>query len=366
MGIKKKRESLQIVHSSSISTIQTMDDRDTVPSLPETTAKPKYPKFESYLWKQSSKQKRKWQKRWFVFMNGELQYFKDSETANNYFQDGKAELLDYQNRKEYIGNMRQCKVNKVLFEKHKYTLAITTSLKREYFLKAANLKDYNQWFSVLSLPKSNELIINETNLSENYSSVNGQDEKLWLKITQKNKFCADCNAPSPEWIAINIGVVLCFECCSVHRDLGCKVSKTRSLILDNLSVDTLKCMVNIGGNERLNKQLLEYNLSEFDKIDDAVCSLKERSDFIFNKYVKRMYVNNNKVEEHMDFDEYLFNSAVNNDCFGVIFAIFNGANINHSVKELNNKTALEAAILKGNTEVVELLRNNEAMEVLQL
>lgn len=41
--------------------------------------------------------------------------------------------------------------------------------------------------------------------------------------------CADCNAPNPKWASINRGVVVCDECCSVHRSLGRHISYIRSL-----------------------------------------------------------------------------------------------------------------------------------------
>ena len=131
-------------------TLHTVDTGDSLPPLPETHMKFKIPSFESfagYLWKKSSKFDKKWQKRWFIFINGHLQYFKDAEAAN-------VLGLDYKNRKEYVGDMRQCKVSKVLVKNHKYTIRITTPLKREYFLKAMGVKDYNRWFSILSLSQS--------------------------------------------------------------------------------------------------------------------------------------------------------------------------------------------------------------------
>lgn len=41
-------------------------------------------------------------------------------------------------------------------------------------------------------------------------SINGEEQFV----------CADCGALSPEWALINRGVLICSECCSVHRNLG--------------------------------------------------------------------------------------------------------------------------------------------------
>ncbi|XP_076036705.1 ARF GTPase-activating protein GIT1 isoform X2 [Oratosquilla oratoria] len=41
--------------------------------------------------------------------------------------------------------------------------------------------------------------------------------------------CADCGAPEPGWASINRGILMCDECCSVHRSLGRHVSQVKSL-----------------------------------------------------------------------------------------------------------------------------------------
>lgn len=41
--------------------------------------------------------------------------------------------------------------------------------------------------------------------------------------------CADCSAPNPAWASINRGVLICNDCCSVHRSLGRHISQVRHL-----------------------------------------------------------------------------------------------------------------------------------------
>ncbi|KAG7173393.1 ARF GTPase-activating protein GIT2-like, partial [Homarus americanus] len=41
--------------------------------------------------------------------------------------------------------------------------------------------------------------------------------------------CADCGAPDPGWASINRGILICDECCSVHRSLGRHISQVKSL-----------------------------------------------------------------------------------------------------------------------------------------
>ncbi|XP_077150415.1 ARF GTPase-activating protein GIT1 isoform X5 [Ranitomeya variabilis] len=46
---------------------------------------------------------------------------------------------------------------------------------------------------------------------------------------QRGEVCADCSAPDPGWASINRGVLICDECCSVHRSLGRHISIVKHL-----------------------------------------------------------------------------------------------------------------------------------------
>ncbi|XP_036379891.1 ARF GTPase-activating protein GIT1 isoform X2 [Megalops cyprinoides] len=46
---------------------------------------------------------------------------------------------------------------------------------------------------------------------------------------QRSEVCADCSAPDPGWTSINRGVLICDECCSVHRSLGRHISVVKHL-----------------------------------------------------------------------------------------------------------------------------------------
>ncbi|XP_069702945.1 ARF GTPase-activating protein GIT2 isoform X2 [Periplaneta americana] len=41
--------------------------------------------------------------------------------------------------------------------------------------------------------------------------------------------CADCGSSDPSWASINRGILLCDECCSIHRSLGRHISHVKSL-----------------------------------------------------------------------------------------------------------------------------------------
>ncbi|XP_069615405.1 ARF GTPase-activating protein GIT2 isoform X5 [Ranitomeya imitator] len=41
--------------------------------------------------------------------------------------------------------------------------------------------------------------------------------------------CADCSVQDPRWASVNRGILICDECCSVHRSLGRHISQVRHL-----------------------------------------------------------------------------------------------------------------------------------------
>uniref|UniRef100_A0A1A7XYY3 G protein-coupled receptor kinase interactor 2a n=1 Tax=Iconisemion striatum TaxID=60296 RepID=A0A1A7XYY3_9TELE len=49
------------------------------------------------------------------------------------------------------------------------------------------------------------------------------------KRLRNTEICADCSAPEPRWASVNRGVLICDECCSVHRSLGRHSSQVRHL-----------------------------------------------------------------------------------------------------------------------------------------
>lgn len=43
----------------------------------------------------------------------------------------------------------------------------------------------------------------------------------------------------PDWLSTNLGVLICLECCGVHRELGVHFSRTQSLVIDDLKPSQL-------------------------------------------------------------------------------------------------------------------------------
>ena len=43
----------------------------------------------------------------------------------------------------------------------------------------------------------------------------------------------------PEWLSVNLGVLVCLECCGMHRDMGVHISRMQSIVIDHLGTSQL-------------------------------------------------------------------------------------------------------------------------------
>ena len=74
----------------------------------------------------------------------------------------------------------------------------------------------------------------ENAILEEQSEVGSDDEEehaerspLVAMVLSANSTCADCRKKKPDWVSLNLGVLVCLECSGVHRSLGVHVSKVR-------------------------------------------------------------------------------------------------------------------------------------------
>eukprot|EP01017_Pseudomicrothorax_dubius_P041550 TRINITY_DN6659_c0_g1_i7.p1 TRINITY_DN6659_c0_g1~~TRINITY_DN6659_c0_g1_i7.p1 ORF type:complete len:782 (+),score=175.88 TRINITY_DN6659_c0_g1_i7:50-2395(+) len=172
--------------------------------------------------------------------------------------------------------------------------------------------------------------------------------------------CADCGATQPQWLSLNLGVILCIDCAGYHRRLGPTVSKVRSLVLDNLPIETLQ-MLAVLENKIVNQEVWETNLPQCKtEKPNGLTPGPEREKFVRLKYEMHQFINDRfhgdqllksylKVLEDSDLVHLL----------GIIH--FFKLDLNSSVMHENRRTTwFHLAARYGNVHAVALLLENGA------
>ncbi|KAJ8321871.1 hypothetical protein KUTeg_000342 [Tegillarca granosa] len=100
------------------------------------------------------------------------------------------------------------------------------------------------------------------------------------------KKCFDLVCANPEWLSTNLGVVICLECCGIHRNLGVHISRTQSLVIDELGTSQL-LLARVVGNTFFN-DIMEAKLDPSMKLNPS-SPMNEREQFIKAKYEQHKF-----------------------------------------------------------------------------
>ncbi|XP_019868941.1 ARF GTPase-activating protein Git isoform X2 [Aethina tumida] len=104
--------------------------------------------------------------------------------------------------------------------------------------------------------------------------------------------CGDCGALEASWASLNKGILLCTECCSVHRSLGRHISQVKHLIKSpwpGSQQQMLHALNNNGANNIWEHVLLENNSKHHKKKPNSKDSLNIKQEFIKAKHKHLAY-----------------------------------------------------------------------------
>ena len=74
-----------------------------------------------------------------------------------------------------------------------------------------------------------------------------------------NKTCNDCGKNDPRWCSINNSVLICSSCARIHKKFNEKISKIKSLEVDEWTKDEI-LFLKLGGNEKFSNIIKSYNI----------------------------------------------------------------------------------------------------------
>ncbi|XP_064460589.1 ARF GTPase-activating protein GIT1-like isoform X2 [Ornithodoros turicata] len=183
------------------------------------------------------------------------------------------------------------------------------------------------------------------------------------KIRMVPEVCADCSAQDPGWASINRGILLCDECCSVHRSLGRHISQVKSL-KKGAWAPTQLAMVHAlhtsGANSIWEHTLLDpaYTRSGRRKPTPKDILHPVKADFIRAKHQNLAFVHRPGKDEPQpteeDLSKQLHSSVRTGNMETSLRLLVQGADPNYVHAEKGN-TALHMAAKTGQTSQVELL-----------
>jgi len=192
-------------------------------------------------------------------------------------------------------------------------------------------------------------------VANNVSTMQSMSPKnpIINEILTQNLSCADCGQMHPEWVSLNLGVLICIECSGVHRSLGVHLSKVRSLKLDQLSKAEYSLVQGLG-NEFVNSVWEDGVINQKGwKKPQPNDTRKVKEEWIKSKYMWKGFLHydesdgSNQEEREQTYTKDLFEASSKCDVHAAAVALAKGANVNWTNPDEGNKSALQVSIFSG-------------------
>ncbi|KAK6104405.1 putative GTPase activating protein for Arf family protein [Brugia pahangi] len=244
---------------------------------------------EGYLFKRATNAFKTWHRRWFQIKDNKLIYSHRSDAMEM------PTIME--------SDLKLCLVRPAptTFERTCCFELVTPT--KNHLLQADSDTLCNAWMRALQrtihyLHENDDTVLHLTTVkqisdgtSESASTLHHETLLAELRRIPGNDVCADCCVESPKWASINLGVLLCIECCGIHRSFGVQVSKVRSLIMDTLEPEQKKVLLALG-NRAVNAIYLAHipSVKVIPPRPVATSARPVREAWIRAKYIERRFV----------------------------------------------------------------------------
>lgn len=174
--------------------------------------------------------------------------------------------------------------------------------------------------------------------------------------------CADCGAPDPPWASVNRGILLCIQCCSIHRRLGSHISLVKSLKKSPWYPSQLKMVLalhNGGANKIWEHTLYENSTKTARRKPTPKDTSEVKTEFINNKHKSCAYVLRTNNEDGLlcvenELGKELHSSVRTTVLESTLRLLIQGADVNYFHDE-KGSTPLHVAVKSNQILQVELL-----------
>ncbi|CAG9761138.1 unnamed protein product [Ceutorhynchus assimilis] len=120
------------------------------------------------------------------------------------------------------------------------------------------------------------------------------------KTRHNLEVCGDCGAADATWASVNKGILLCTQCCSIHRSLGRSISQVKSLVKSTWNPNQLTMFYtlnNNGANNIWEHALLENGSKLLRKKPNAKDPISVKQEYIKAKHLQCAYTFREQYED---------------------------------------------------------------------
>eukprot|EP01102_Stenamoeba_stenopodia_P021794 TRINITY_DN8879_c0_g1_i1.p1 TRINITY_DN8879_c0_g1~~TRINITY_DN8879_c0_g1_i1.p1 ORF type:complete len:678 (-),score=175.40 TRINITY_DN8879_c0_g1_i1:84-2117(-) len=301
---------------------------------------------QGYLYKKSKSFPNEWKKRLFCLQNNRLVYYRSIKESNPMGA---------------IPLELTCVRDAIDPDNDRVNAFEIYGPSNHHLLSADSEKEKNDWMNLLRAVSTRFLVEEKSNYTKNNSTtkkpVKDQAALLAVQKELSNLTCADCSARDPDWVSINLGVVVCIECSGIHRGLGRHISKVRSLTLDRWEPELLQFLRTIG-NAKMN-EIWEGSLPKNFVKPQPKDPRQVKEKFIQQKYTFKEFLLRD-TQNSIEMATKLYSAAVQNDVYKLVHMLYQDCPIVWANPEELNRTAPHAAVDKANYVCISLLLANGA------